>query len=133
MDDHKKVKLLEGYSNKHAVYSMERLHPLARGEVFNRINTESAIKLLIQSGKGTEQLAGILQRCDEKVVSTILECMLNESNKNFDAKQKVFASQLLLEFEPEFAANVIQNDIMIDRRSALCFNTTWQLRSSEEK
>ena len=117
VDDHKKVKLLEGYSNKHAVYSMERLHPLARVEVFNRINTESAIKLLIQSGKGTEQLAAILQRCDEKVVSTILECMLNESNKNFDAKQKVFASQLLLEFEPEFAANVILCTASLTKKS----------------
>ena len=117
VDDAKKVKLLEGYSNKHAVFSMERLAPLARVEVFNRINTESAIKLLIQSGKGTEQLASILSRCDEKVVSTILELMLNESNKNFDAKQKLFASQLLLEFEPEFAANVILCTASLTKKS----------------
>ena len=107
VDNDKKVKLLEGYSNKHAVHSMERLKPTDRVEVFNRINTESAIKLLMQSGRDSQQLASILSRCDESVVSKILECMLNESNKNFDAHQKEFACQLLLEFEPEFAANVI--------------------------
>lgn len=113
----KRVTLLEHFNNKDAVFALQQLDRHMQVEIINEIDTENAIRLLLYSNKTVEVLASLLSKCDEEKVSNILECMINESNKNFDKRQKSLACQVMIAFDPDFAANVILCTASISRRA----------------